>query len=210
MKLKADLHIHSDYSFDSKSSIKKILKKSKKENLDIIAITDHEEFEGSNKLYNLSKKIVIIKGEEIDTEFGDIIGLFLKKKIKTKRFSEVISEIKKQGGIVVLPHPSLHHILTENVLKSVDLIEIFNSRVGDSGNLMAQRLSKYLKKPGIAGSDAHFIFEIGNGVTIINSKTKNIEDIKRALLTGKVTLECKRSPKILRYLTKLIKIWRKR
>lgn len=210
MKLRADLHIHSEYSFDSKLKIKSILKKAKKEKLDIIAITDHEEFLGAEKISKISRDMIIIKGEEIDTEYGDIIGLFLNKKIETQKFSEVVEEIKRQNGIVVIPHPSMHHIITDEVLDTVDLVEVFNSRVGLSGNKMARLLSSKIGKPGIAGSDAHFNFEIGNGVTLIDSKSKKIEDIKEALLSGSFTLECKRSPKWKRYLTKLVKVWRRR
>ena len=210
MKLKADLHIHSKYSFDSKSKLKKILKVAKKKQIDIVAITDHEEFIGGEELSKLSKNLIVICGEEIDTEYGDIIGLFLTKKIKTKKFSEVVKEIKKQKGIVVIPHPSIHHILTEEVLKSIDVIEVFNARVGNSGNSMAKALSEKIKKPGIAGSDAHFLFEIGSGITIINSKSRNLEDIKEALIKGKIELVCKRSSKIKRGWSKLLKLWRKR
>ena len=119
-------------------------------------------------------------------------------------------EIKKQKGIAVIPHPSIHHILTDEVLNSIDLIEIFNSRVGNSGNEMAKMLANKIKKPGIAGSDAHFLFEIGNGITLIDSKSKNIEDIKAALQMGNVELLCKRSPKLKRYWAKFVKIWRRR
>jgi predicted metal-dependent phosphoesterase TrpH len=210
MKLRADLHIHSEYSFDSKSELNGIIRVAKKRGLDIIAITDHEEFLGADKLSKISNSPIVIKGEEIDTEYGDIIGLFLKKKIKTKKFSEVVSEIKKQRGLIVLPHPAMNHILIDEVLKNVDLVEVFNSRIGNSNNSMAKLLSEKIKKPGIAGSDAHFFFEIGNGITIIDTKSTRLEDIKKALIEGRFKLECKRSGKFKRYWAKIVKIWRRR
>ena len=39
--LKMDSHIHSEYSSDSHSKIDDILKVAKKENIDVIAISDH-------------------------------------------------------------------------------------------------------------------------------------------------------------------------
>lgn len=210
MKLRADLHIHSNYSFDSTLNVKAILKKAKKEKLDIIAITDHEKFEGAILAEKLSKDIIIIKGEEIDTEYGDIIGLFLEKEIRTQKFSEVIKEIRRQNGIVVIPHPAVHHILSEKVTTKADLIEVFNSRVGSASNNMAVKLASDLGVIGIAGSDAHFLFEIGNGVTMINSKSRKLEDIKQALLNGDVQLRCKTAPSYKRYLAKIVKLWRRR
>ena len=75
---------------------------------------------------------------------------------------------------------------------------------------MAELLAKKIRKTGIAGSDAHFLFEIGNGVTVINSKTRKFCDIKNALISGNVSLETKTSPKIKRYWAKIVKIWRRK
>jgi len=47
----------------------------------------------------------VIVGSEISTERGEIIGLFLKEEIKPGNVQEVISEIKEQNGIIVIPHP---------------------------------------------------------------------------------------------------------
>ena len=198
MKIKLDLHMHSEYSHDSKSRIKSIIKRAKKIGLDGIAITDHEEFKGAQLAAEKAKDIIIIKGQEIDTEYGDIIGLFLKKKINTKKFLEVVSEIKKQKGIVVLPHPARFHILTEDVLREIDLVEIFNARVGRGENEMAKGLANKIGKFAIAGSDAHFLFEIGNGITILEVKDKSTSSLKNAMLKGNIEIRGHRSNKFLR------------
>jgi len=206
MKLRADLHIHSEYSHDSYSKIDKILKVAKEKKLDVIAITDHEEFDGANLAEKLAENVLVIKGQEINTEFGDIIGLFLKKKVDSKKFAKVIKEIKKQKGVVVLPHPAKFHILIKEVVDNVDLIEVFNSRLGKEENKMGRILADKLKKPFIAGSDAHFIFEIGNGVTIIESKSRELKDIKDSLIKNKINLDCKSSSKIRKLFIKLTKM----
>jgi len=210
MKLRADLHIHSEYSHDSSSKIGRILKVAREKGLDIIAITDHEEFEGANIAEKLVKDILIIKGQEINTEFGDVIGLFLKKKIDSKNFKGVIKEIRSQKGLVVLPHPAQFHILIEDVVNNVDIIESFNSRIGKEENKMGQLLAEKLKKPFIAGSDAHFLFEIGNGVTVIDSKSRELKDIKDAIIKGQINLECKYPSKIRKLFIKLMRMCKKR
>ena len=210
MKLRADLHIHSKYSHDSYSKIEEILKVAKGKKLDVIAITDHEEFDGANIAEKLAENILIVKGQEINTEFGDIIGLFLKKRIDSKNFKEVIKEIRNQKGLVILPHPAKFHILIEDVVKNIDIVEAFNSRIGKEENEMGRILAEKLKKPFIAGSDAHFLFEIGNGVTIIESKSRELKDIKDALMKNKINLNGRYPPKIKKLFIKLIKIWRRR
>ena len=198
MKLKFDLHIHSEYSHDSTSKIASIIRKAKKSGLDGIAVTDHEEFRGAEAAAKIAKDFIVIKGQEIDTEYGDIVGLFLKRKIMTKKFMDVVAEIRKQGGIVVLPHPAKFHILSDEVLKEVDVVEVFNARVGDRENVMASRLAAKNGKVGIAGSDAHFLFEIGNGVSILNVRDSSIDKLRDAILKGRVEMLTRRSNKFLR------------
>lgn len=210
MQLKFDLHIHSGYSFDSNLKINQIIKEAKKKKLDGLAITDHEEFIGTEVAEKNAKGLVIIKGQEINTEYGDIIGLFLEKKINSKKFLKVIEEIKKQNGIVILPHPAIYHILSKEVLDKVDFIETFNSRVGKEANKMADLLAFIYKKNKIAGSDAHLFFEIGNGITIVNSKSKQLEDIKKAMLSGKTKIIKKYPSKSQKLIINWRKLWKKK
>jgi hypothetical protein len=76
--------------------------------------------------------------------------------------SETIAEIKRQGGLVYVPHPfdRLHsvpdyeHLLA--VLDDVDAIEVFNPRIAISEfNDEAVRFAAKYRIPAGAGSDAH-------------------------------------------------------
>lgn len=161
--MKADLHIHSKYSYDSLLHPKKILKTAKKRGLDIIAITDHETIRGGVETFKLNSDadFLVIIGCEVNTEVGDIIGLHLNEEIKSRNSIEVIEEIKSQGGYVILPHPYRGHKLQEVPFQKIDAIEVFNSRSTLEQNTNALRLARELQKPFVAGSDAHFASEIG-------------------------------------------------
>lgn len=177
--MKADLHIHSKYSYDSLLHPKKILKTAKKRGLDIIAITDHETIRGGVETFNLNSDadFLVIIGCEVNTEVGDIIGLHLNEEIKSRNSIEVIEEIKSQGGYVILPHPFRGHKLQEVPFQKIDAIEVFNSRSTLEQNANALKLARELQKPFVAGSDAHFAAEIGLGRIIINNKLNDITDI---------------------------------
>ena len=79
----------------------------------------------------------VIVGEEVKTaEQGEVIGLFVEEKIpRGMSLAETVAEIRRQGGVVYVPHPfdRLHsvpdyeHLL--KVLDDVDAIEVFNPRV---------------------------------------------------------------------------------
>lgn len=190
MEVKFDLHIHSKYSHDSKIKIEAILRRAKLIGLDGIAITDHDSFEGAEIAEKIAKKnfpdLFVIKGEEISTDAGDIIGLFLNKQIKPGKILDILRQIKKQNGIIVLPHPALYHIIENDLVKKIDAVEVFNGRVGAEANKMALELAKKYKKSIVGGSDAHLAFEIGNGQTILSVKEINERSIRKSLRKGRV------------------------
>jgi len=198
-----DLHIHSKYSFDSILEPKRIIKVAKKRGLGGVAITDHNTIKGGleAKKINEDKDFLVIVGSEINTEVGDIIGLFLNEEIKSRNSMEVIEEIKEQGGMVVLPHPYRGHKLNDEIIKTVDAIEGGNSRSSQKDNNEATELASKYDKPVVAGSDAHFASEIGLGKTIVNTK----EGIKRDILNGRTELEVSLSPAYLQPLSQLIR-----
>lgn len=186
-----DLHIHSSFSHDSFSSIRKILEKAARLKLSAIAITDHESLEGGKRAraLNQNRNLAVIVGSEIRTEIGDIIGLFIEREIKSRSAREVIKEIKTQGGLVMLPHPFSYGVTEyeESILGELDLIEIRNSR-----NLKEQvdRVRQYAEKYNIAlagNSDAHFIAEIGSTRNIgmqPHPALNSVEDLKRFIRSG--------------------------
>ena len=81
-----DLHIHSKYSFDSLLSPKTILKVAKKKGLTGIAVTDHNTIRGGLEVKEINKDrdFTVIVGSEVQTEIGDIIGLYLSDEIKSR------------------------------------------------------------------------------------------------------------------------------
>lgn len=187
--LKFDLHIHSKHSYDSFLNPEKIIKIAKRNGLDGIAITDHNTIKGGIEALKVNdeEEFQVIVGAEIKTEYDDIIGLFLNEEIRTRRFEEVIEEIKSNGGLSVLPHPYRKYKFPEEIVDKVDLVEAYNSRSKKEGNEMAYELAKKFKKPMTAGSDAHLGFEIGRGRTIVNS------EVKEALKNGETEIEGKES-----------------
>jgi predicted metal-dependent phosphoesterase TrpH len=75
---------------------------------------------------------------------------------------ETVDEIKRQGGVVYVPHPfdRMHsvpdyaHLLT--ILEDIDAIEIYNPRVAiGSFNEEAERFAAKYRILAAAGSDAH-------------------------------------------------------
>ncbi len=137
-----------------------------------IVINDHNTIKGGLecKASNRDKNFKVIVGAEIATDVGDITGIFLKQEIESRKFPEVVEEIKRQGGYTIINHPYVKHKLDEINFDGIDMIEGFNSRVNWEKNLMAVRLALRYSKPVIAGSDAHLYNEIANCKTIYHNE----------------------------------------
>ncbi len=159
-----DLHMHTDHSYDCATPVEVLLAEAKARGLGAIAITDHNEISGALEARAKADGIKVIVAEEIKTaEQGEVIGLFIERKIaRGMSLRETIDEIKRQGGLVYVPHPfdRLHsvpdyeHLL--GVLDDVDAIEVFNPRVAIAEfNDEAARFAAKYRIPAGAGSDAH-------------------------------------------------------
>ena len=182
--MKLDLHIHSKYSFDSILEPKRIVKTALSRGINVIAVTDHNTIKGALKTrFYRNRDLIVIIGSEIKTNFGDIIGLFLTEEVVSRDFFAVADEIKEQGGLIVLPHPyRKRETISKELLTNVNLIEILNARSSKKENAGAKELAKRSGKIGVAGSDAHFSFEIGRVQTIASEPIENGEDLRKALL----------------------------
>jgi len=196
--IKIDMHVHTRFSIDSYSRPDRIMKVAKKIGLDGVAITDHDSMKGIKESEEAAKKhgLFLIKGEEVHTDWGDIVGLFLTREIESRDVLGVIEEIHAQDGIVLLPHPYRSHDLSGDWISMVDVVEAGNGRVKSELNEKAMDLAKTLGKPISAGSDAHFVRELGAGATIFDS-----DDFKSCLLEGKTSISVKTSPAYLEALS---------
>ena len=177
----ADFHIHSHYSYDSLNPPRMILKIAKKKGLDTVAITDHNTIKGGICAQKYAKEmgINVIVGEEVLTNIGDIIGLYLSQDIHSFNYVDVIEEIHNQGGIVLFPHPYRGHTNILDVAQYVDIIEIWNGRASEEQNLAASVLAETLNLSHVIGSDAHLPNEIGAAVARYSSNLELQEIINQ-------------------------------
>lgn len=166
-----DVHMHTDHSGDCATPVEVLLATARERDLGAIAVTDHNEVSGALDAQAKADGLKVIVGEEVKTASqGEVIGLFIKRKIpRGLTLAETVAEIKRQGGLVYIPHPfdRLHsvpdyeHLLT--ILEDIDVIEVFNPRVaiGAFNEEAARFAAKYRIVAG-AGSDSHVAQGLGS------------------------------------------------
>jgi predicted metal-dependent phosphoesterase TrpH len=165
--LKVDLHLHSNFSHDSQSSIQALIERSRECGLDRIALTDHNTVEGALELALMAPELTIV-GEEAKTLEGEVIGLFIKGRVTPYLPpEEAMDLIHEMGGLTYVPHPlDRHraHFRPERIVEladRIDIIETYNPWCDASTNAAAAGLAADLGKVPATGSDAHAIRELG-------------------------------------------------
>jgi predicted metal-dependent phosphoesterase TrpH len=167
-----DLHMHTDHSSDYATPVEVLLATAREQGLGAIAVTDHNEVSGALAARAKAEEygVKVIVGEEVKTATqGEVIGLFLEEKIpRGLTLEETIAEIRRQGGVVYVPHPfdrmhsvpDYEHLLA--VVEDVDAIEVFNPRIAiPAYNEEAVRFAAKYRIVGGAGSDAHVAQGLG-------------------------------------------------
>lgn len=195
--LKYDLHTHTNYSRCSNLKPEVLLKTAKKRGLNGIAITDHFRIKGALKVKKLNKdkNFEVIIGEEIKTQYGDVLAYYIKNHIKSTDFFEMVDEVKKQNGLIIIPHPFRTSLtpghkfkLPLNKIKNkIDAVECFNARVVFQGdNKKADNIANKLKIAKTGGSDSHFKFEIATGYTLFNGNLRKALKNKETKANGSI------------------------
>jgi len=165
--LRLDLHLHSHYSHDGRSSIPQLIERARVCGLDRLALTDHNIVEGALELALVAPELAIV-GEEAKTMEGEVIGLFITRRIPPFLAPEdTLDLVHEMGGLTYIPHPvdrSRSHFRAERVVQlagRIDIIETYNPWCDAATNQAAARLAEELGKVTATGSDAHSVEELG-------------------------------------------------
>jgi hypothetical protein len=165
--LRVDLHLHSHYSHDGKSSLEELIARAAECRLDRIALTDHNTVEGALLLVEKEPNLTIV-GEEIKTTEGEVIGLFMTGRVAPfLRPEEVMDLIHAMGGLTYVPHPldrRRANFLPDRLAalgSRIDIIETYNPWCDPEANRAAAQLADDLGKVTATGSDSHSAEELG-------------------------------------------------
>lgn len=208
--LKVDLHVHSRYSPDASGTIPEILKYARSRQLDAIAITDHDTFEGSLAARKIrsANDVQVIPGIELTVPGGPygthLIALYVEDKFPYPNIIEAVRGVKHRGGILVLPHPfrrgtglltnAREGLVSDEevafVLANVDYIEGLN--FNDTNENVARTLEFVAgsRRPMVSGTDAHVPAEIG----VIYCELESLDDLRKGTAAPSIVAHTRGEP----------------
>jgi len=188
MQIKADLHVHSNWSKDSLITPKDLVYYAKKRGLNAVAVTDHDQIEGSCKIAR-ETDFLVVPGMEVSSADGHIVALNLQELIpKGLSARETVDRIHREGGIAIAVHPYawLKGSLTSHVEDArFDAIETVNACAVPFNRCKrkAGEIARKLNLPCVGGTDAHYGPTIGYGYTAIDCEP-TVDAIIKAIING--------------------------
>jgi anti-anti-sigma factor len=199
---KADIHIHTNYSdgfHDPETVINFAVTQT---DLSVIAITDHNTVDGAKHAYDYwqhhraeFKNLEVIKGVEVSSNKGHILGLFVEEDIPAHMSpADTVRAIQEQGGLAIAAHPFTHLMKFSDLVGigreigelPLDAVEVRNSAPTElyANWITEQYNRRHRNHATIGGSDTHYLTMMGKTHTYFNGTTA--EDLKQSVLNKQV------------------------
>ncbi len=197
-----DIHVHSlPASPCSTIPVDEIIKEAREIGLGGICLTDHNHLWEPRKVEELRQKhgFLVLRGNEITTEQGDILVFGLEEEITgVIKLEELRQKVLRAGGFMIAAHPfrgfltfgmnylglTKEKAMERPVFKLVDAVEVLNSKVSGEENGFAAQVAGGLGLPVTGGSDAHGPGEVGLYATRFPCRIENERDLIEAFRKG--------------------------
>ena len=194
-----DLHAHSIKSDDGRAKVSNYCQwiKSKDVPIDGFVLTEHRQFDFESDYSELADKsgLTILKGSEVETEYGHVL-VFGVSKALTEAFdfgnirlalADVLAACDDHGAVAVPCHPGrprvgmYAHIDEHGIPDGVRIVEVYNGGSRDNEDQIAQTMADQQNYLGIGGSDAHIVSHIGRCATRFPNPINTEADLVAAL-----------------------------
>ena len=194
-----DLHAHSIKSDDGRAKVRNYCQwiRSRGIGIDGFVLTEHRQFDFESDYSGLARDFeqVILKGSEVETEYGHVL-VFGVTPALTEAFDfasialplvDVLAACDAHDAVAVPCHPGrrrvgMHaHIADLGVPPGVRIVEVMNGGSRGDEDAIAQRMAADQGYLGIGGSDAHIVSHIGRCATRFPGRVETEGELVEAL-----------------------------
>lgn len=185
-----DLHCHTQpLSACSALSIDVLVEAAVAKGLDGICLTEHDREWDAFALASARERspIPVFSAVELTTDMGHVLAFGLPgADCYSPAAREVFAAAQATGGLLFLAHPARDGLLRVSH-ETVEFFESVESQNGSDSklqNLAAAGLAKGFRLPGIGGSDAHALDEVGRAATRFTRDIRSDAELVEALREG--------------------------
>ena len=178
-----DLHAHSVKSDDGRAKVRNYCQwiRSRNIGIDGFVLTEHRQFDFESDYSGLAEQfgLVILKGSEVETEYGHVLVFGVTEPL-TREFDfasielaleDVIDACSRHQAVAAPCHPGRKrvgmsaHIDDLGAPKGVRIVEVRNGGSRGNEDDIAHSMAARFDYLGIGGSDAHIVSQIGRCAT---------------------------------------------
>jgi len=166
--------------------------------MDAICVTEHDEIGGAEVAREIcaERGLTVFRGVEIYTEFGDMLVFGLYRDAPSwKTPFEQLDEMCREAGALIIPAHScrvtgeLERVhgpeRADYLMRHVDAVETHNGGCTREGNEAALETAVRYGLPGIGGSDAHHLVQVGRCHTLFEDEIRSEEELIAAVRAGR-------------------------
>ena len=190
-----DLHCHTKvYSACSALTPEALVRAAQARGLDGVCITEHDTLWPLHDIQQVADEtgFVVLRGMEVTTEVGHVLVYGASAhRPEMATLCELRALVQAEDAMMFLAHPSRKYgsLPPDDLSVYFDSVEVQNGTEGALQNADAARLAKGLSLPGIGGSDAHSVREVGVCATMFDRRIRNEHEFLLALRAGAYSAE---------------------
>ena len=214
MLLKADFHIHTredPHDFIRHTAVE-LLEEASRQGFDVLAITCHNKRLWTDDLRRRADDLglLLIPGVEAAIEGRHTLLLDMPySRLRVRNF-EHVRRLKRDGGLVIAPHPffpapkCLNGKLRENLdlFDAIEFSHFYTQRV--DFNRKAVAYARRMGLPLVGTSDCHRLWQLGTTYSLVEAHDRTVPAVFEAIRAGRVRVVT--GP--LRPFRRLERVWR--
>ena len=157
--------------------------------LDGVCITEHDALWPLADIERVAAEMdfVVVRGMEVTTEVGHVLVFGATAHHPAMAtLAELRQRVRDDGALMYLAHPSRKYgtLPPDDLAAYFDSVEAHNGTEGILQNDHAVRLATGMRLPGIGGSDAHSVREVGVCATEFENDVREEATFLTALRAG--------------------------
>ncbi|RLI08076.1 hypothetical protein DRO42_07000 [Candidatus Bathyarchaeota archaeon] len=192
MRLRIDLHIHTDHSRDSSISVEEAIRRCRAAGLDGFAVADHDTLSAVPEAMAKRGDLIVIPGVEVSASGVHILALGASESVPPGLpAAETVERIRDQGAVAVIAHPYAVFKTWVNGREiaeaGFDAVEVANAAQFPYGWMLKKNaaLAERLGLPQTGGSDAHIPEVVGRAYTVVEADSRDVEAVLHAIRNGR-------------------------